>query len=239
MSYILDALRKSDQARQRAVAPTLLTAQATVPAPTRSAFPLNSWLVAALVGIGILIGWLRPWQTEPAAPMPEPDSTKTIIATPAISRPQPDLPPETREAAPERQPAPVSTSPATLTPARESAVKESSPSPQQRPEPRAAAPKETTTPEPAKPVTVTPAEAEREKIVMPLSELPPSIRQEIPNITISFHVYSSNPAERRIMINNELLRQGESIPPGLGVDQITPDGVVISYKGYRFKRGVR
>jgi len=41
------------------------------------------------------------------------------------------------------------------------------------------------------------------------------------------------------MINNELLRQGESLSPGFEVERITPDGVVLNYKGYRFQRGVR
>ncbi len=71
------------------------------------------------------------------------------------------------------------------------------------------------------------------------SDLPSPLREEIPNITISFHVYSSKPADRRVMINNELLRQGDGFPPGLVVEQITPDGVVIGYKGFRFRRGVR
>ena len=84
-----------------------------------------------------------------------------------------------------------------------------------------------------------PAEAGREKNVMTLNELPAAIRQEIPDIAISFHVYAASPTERRVMINNELLRQGESIPPGLAVEQITPDGVVIGYKGYRFRHAVR
>ncbi len=82
-------------------------------------------------------------------------------------------------------------------------------------------------------------EAERATEVMPMNDLPASIRQEIQGITISFHVYSSNPVERRIMINNELLRQGESLSPGFEVERITPDGVVLNYKGYRFQRGVR
>jgi general secretion pathway protein B len=41
------------------------------------------------------------------------------------------------------------------------------------------------------------------------------------------------------MINETMLRQGDSIAPGLRLEQITPDGVVLGYKGYRFQRGVR
>ena len=258
MSYILDALRKSDQQRQRGTAPTLLTAQATVPAPTRPGFSLNGWLVAALVGAGILVGWLRPWQTEPAPPMPEPIAARPLSTTPALPAHQPDLP-DAATLAPEQKPGQASISAARLTSVLEPVAKKPELTPpaergtrlspsatvtgvsrgEEPRDARVAVHGQTATPVPENAVVTGPTEAERSKNVMPLSELPPSIRQEIPNITISFHVYSSNPAERRIMINNELLRQGESAAPGLKVEQITPDGVVIGYKGYRFQRGVR
>ena len=40
-------------------------------------------------------------------------------------------------------------------------------------------------------------------------------------------------------INNSMLREGASIAPGLKLDEITPDGMVFSYKGYRFKRSIQ
>jgi general secretion pathway protein B len=238
MSYILDALRKSDQQRQRGATPTLLTAQATVATPTRSGLSLNGWLAATLVGAGVLIGWLRPWQTDPVASIPEPIAARPLAATPAMPALQPDMPSSASELEQIQQPGLASASTATPTPAQASAAKETKSitlAGHQTPGTVHAE----ATPVPLNSVVTDPAEVERGKNVMPLSELPPSIRQEIPNITISFHVYSSNPTERRVMINNELLRQGENLPPGLRVEQITPDGVIISYKGYRFQRGVR
>ena len=71
------------------------------------------------------------------------------------------------------------------------------------------------------------------------SELPAAIRQQMPSITIAFHQYSSAPIERRVMINNAVLRQGDFIAPGLKLEKITPEGVIISYMGYQFLRGVR
>lgn len=242
MSYILDALRKSDQQRQRGAAPTLLTAQATVPAPAQPGFSLNGGLVAALVGAGILIGWLRPWQTEPAAPMPEPIATQQLAArppasTPAIPAHEADLPDTAAEPASVQAPVQASITATKPAPAPASAMKAAMPAPAARDEARVAAREETSLPE--NPVAAEPTVATREKTGTPLSDLPPAIRQEIPDIAISFHVYASRPADRRIMINNELLRQGDSLPPGLVVERITPDGVVIGYKGYHFQRGVR
>jgi general secretion pathway protein B len=242
MSYILDALRKSDQQRQRGAAPTLLTAQATVPVPERTGISMNVWLVAGLVGAGVLIGWLRPWQTESATPMPGhiaagPTAAKPLAATPVTPPPQADLNSVARESAPDRQPVQASAFVAKPAPAPGSTENDTSQLVGRKVP--VTVREDVARPALENPVTETTTSRESGKNVMPLSELPASVRQEIPNLTISFHVYSNNPADRRIMINNELLRQGESLPPGLGVEQITPDGVVISYKGYRFQRGVR
>ena len=215
MSYILDALRKADQQRQRGAAPTLLTAQTTAAPPGKPTLSLNTWLAVALVVAGIVIGWLRPWQTEPRVPATEP-----VPAQPSA----PDAASATRSAG-------TVTGQATA-PARIDAP----------PIPPAAvtiAPPETAPAMTEKPAGAGPGDAVPENKVPGMSELPPSIRQEISSLTISFHFYATNPAERRIMINNELLRQGEVLQPGLGVEQITRDGVILSYKGYRFRHGVR
>ncbi|NCN23775.1 MAG: general secretion pathway protein GspB, partial [Gallionella sp.] len=37
----------------------------------------------------------------------------------------------------------------------------------------------------------------------------------------------------------QTLHEGEIVVPGLKLEQITPEGVVLSYKGYRFQRGIR
>ena len=70
MSYILDALRKSDQLRRRGAVPTLLLGPAPVAAPKQPALASYGLFALFLLGIGIAIGWLRPWQqeTEPPAP---------------------------------------------------------------------------------------------------------------------------------------------------------------------------
>ncbi len=222
MSYILDALRKSEQQRQRAASPTLLTAQTTPPAPVQPGFSVNGWLAALLIGAGVLIGWLGPWQAEspPARDRLAALPPATDAAVPAFHT---ELPPADG-AMPGRLP--KTSDP--IQPANQVAypvVSDNGKSPAEAPLQAGEEPP--------------PAEAGRGKNAMTLNELPAVIRQEIPNIAISFHVYAANPTERRVMINNELLRQGETIPPGLAVEQITPEGVVIGYKGYRFQHAVR
>ena len=77
MSYILDALRKSDQLRRRGAAPTLLLGQAVAAAPKRPAPLAYGLLALVLLGAGMAIGWLHPWQRQPLAPAPPPRRGET------------------------------------------------------------------------------------------------------------------------------------------------------------------
>jgi hypothetical protein len=87
--------------------------------------------------------------------------------------------------------------------------------------------------------TSTPTSVAVETQVLKQSELPGEIQQRLPNLVIAFHQYSRSPSERRVMINNILLRQGEFITPDLKLEQITPEGMVLGFQGYHFSRGVR
>ena len=76
-------------------------------------------------------------------------------------------------------------------------------------------------------------------IVMNMADLPLAIQQELPALSISVHAYSSNVADRMVGINGHLLHEGDAVAPGLTLEQITPAGMILSYKGYIFRRGVR
>jgi len=78
MSYILDALRKSDQQRQRGAAPTLQMVPPAAAEPKRRAYLSYGLLAAVLLGAGIAIGWLRPWQAEPSPPV-----ANVVVARPS------------------------------------------------------------------------------------------------------------------------------------------------------------
>jgi general secretion pathway protein B len=74
--------------------------------------------------------------------------------------------------------------------------------------------------------------------IMDFHELPESIRQELPSITISAHVYSTNPAQRSIVINNNFMEEGEYVLDGLILYEITTDGAIFTYQGTLFNYGV-
>ena len=51
---------------------------------------------------------------------------------------------------------------------------------------------------------------------------------------MDLHVYDRNPRKRFVMINMHKLRQGDTLPDGVTVVRIRPDGVVLSYQGRKF-----
>ncbi len=225
MSYILDALRKSDQQRQHAKAPTLLTAHSMpeVVRPTSAA--IRGLLAAVLIGAGMLIGWLRPWQADsPPAVAP----AKVATAEVELSRP---APPVSTAVSKIESPGVGTSLPPSLSPLP--AVPPAPSQPEKRIDPVNAIPNDVAASAKHEPIKV-----EQVKALPTPAQLPASVQQELPGISIAFHQYSSTPEERRVMINNIVLRQGELIAPGLKLDQITPDGVVIEYQGYRFRQGV-
>ncbi len=66
------------------------------------------------------------------------------------------------------------------------------------------------------------------------ADLPAKIARSLPSIVISAHVYSKNPLQRSIVINNRYLEEGDYVIDDLKLYKITPDGAIFSYKGYRF-----
>jgi general secretion pathway protein B len=56
----------------------------------------------------------------------------------------------------------------------------------------------------------------------------------IPQLRLDLHVFAPHPQERFVMINMHKLREGDSLPEGVHVDSITPEGAVLSYSGSRF-----
>lgn len=80
-----------------------------------------------------------------------------------------------------------------------------------------------------------PAAAAAQPPVPLLSELPDSQRRDLPTIRVTGAVYSANPAQRLLLVNNQVLPQGSTVAPGLVVEEIQANGSVFSFKGNRFR----
>jgi general secretion pathway protein B len=74
--------------------------------------------------------------------------------------------------------------------------------------------------------------------IVDFHDLPESIKQQLPAIIISAHVYSSNPLQRSVVINNNFTEEGEYVLDGLILHEITSDGAVFNYQGTLFNYGV-
>ena len=240
MSYILEALKKSDQQRQRGATPTLPAAQVTVTAPKRPLFMYYGVLAVVLLGIGITIGWLRPWQAEQPAPAAESIAARSPIPIPQQAAPAPlPVPPEMAGRAAQELPVPNPVS--AVQPAHGvDAMKPDILVPVSAVTPGAVASAPAIMPEKHMPEkSGSPAGVAQDQRAISMAELPLAIQQEIPAMTIQLHAYSSNPAERLASINFRMLREGGYLTPGLKLEEITPDSMIFSYKGYRFQRGAR
>lgn len=53
----------------------------------------------------------------------------------------------------------------------------------------------------------------------------------LPKIVIAMHMYSETPANRLVQINDKALKEGDEIENGLKLVQITPTGVTLNYRG--------
>ena len=56
----------------------------------------------------------------------------------------------------------------------------------------------------------------------------------MPALRVDLHVYAAKPEERFVLINMHRLHEGDSLPEGVRVESITPEGVVVSYQGAKF-----
>ncbi|PCJ35304.1 MAG: hypothetical protein COA99_13950, partial [Moraxellaceae bacterium] len=68
-----------------------------------------------------------------------------------------------------------------------------------------------------------------------ISELPQSVYSQIPDLTFSSHMYSSQGRFRSITINGRRLKEGKHYDERLLVREITEKGVVMSFDGTLFE----
>jgi general secretion pathway protein B len=74
--------------------------------------------------------------------------------------------------------------------------------------------------------------------VVEMDELPYDVLQQIPVLEFSAHVYSSNPLQRSIVINGRFMEEGERLAGDLFLNEITPDGAIFDFQGQLFHQGV-
>ena len=223
MSSILDALKKSE--RQRSLGRDLIFRNASPDASVR----LTGFAIAVLVTLLILavaLGALLYSLREPELPLP---TATTSVETPS-------LPPDSATSTAQGSTNTITTA----VPAARMDIAHTVDSKTQSGSQTTAV-----TTRPVTTRTTTPVEATRTP-VQPLSvtgtgeaawlsSLPEAFRRSLPALSVNIHVYSPNESQRILYINNRQARQGERIEGGVVVEEIVHDGVVLQYRGQRFK----
>jgi general secretion pathway protein B len=218
MSFILDALKKSESDRQRQSGPALFEVKL---APPRTGLP--SWAIAVgallLVNLSVVMWMLLRHSTV------RPEATPAAAA--AVSAPPRPAPATTAEPALASQSA---LAPATL-PAAPSAAAGGGAATAPAPNPEDLAPAS----EPGSTSALSPHVWRGTADGVPLyQDAAAAADTHLPQLRLDLHVFASRTQDRFIMINMHKLREGDSLPEGVRVESITPEGAVLSYKGSRF-----
>lgn len=218
MSFILDALKKSEAERQRQAGPTLLEVRITQP---RRRYPLWAVIVGALLGVNAVLAVFvlrKPTATtvehaEPVAAAPAP-----AIASPPVAPPA--------HAAAVAALNGVTPSPAVAAGSNDGAQADVTP------------PVSEDAQNPADEEPAVPASRVQVERAGPgnYGDLP-SISQlgaAVPPLQLDLLDYSEQANERYALINMHRVREGDVLPEGPRVLAITRDGVALNYRGQDF-----
>jgi len=212
MSFILDALRKSETERQHKGSAEF----ANVPTSNgrREGPPAWLWIVGALllVNLVVLVGVLMrpnvgaPAAATAAAPTVE---SRADTSTPARAEPRTDFA------------------------SRVAAARERAPAVEEVPvTPIAAAPTEAET---AREEVATRPPATRPASVLPtIHEVRAQGLVSLPDLHVDIHVFSESAQDRFVFINMNKHKEGSRLTDGPLVEEITPEGVVLSMNGISF-----
>lgn len=210
MSFILDALKKSETERQQQGKAEFSSVPTSSDAPSPARW---LWLLAALlvVNFAVLIGvLLKPGASPVTQSMPAAPATAATVAAapPAIPVASASFADQVAEAV-QQQPV-ASTAAATAQP------------PAQAPAP-----------------TITSGTRAAQTATAPtyvptIDELRLKGSLTLPDLHLDIHVYSDDPASRFVFINMNKHHEGSRIAAGPQVKEITPDGVILEYQGQAF-----
>lgn len=240
MSFILEALKKSEQQRQQKKTPPAANKRTIALQEDRQKMNPYGFLVFAMLLLALLIGWgVYALQDSPET-------------APVASNPSPQPPVVTSEPTP--QPKPAAPEVTSVPQTSEPSVLPLEPAPVPRPFSQRDEARENAAPERLSQNVIISEDVETVLIAddgsassvqevveedefadVPLySELSQGLRDRMPQLDMSLHFYMDNPERRLTRINNRILREGDMINQDLQVVKVTPDGVVLDYLGMLF-----
>ena len=66
------------------------------------------------------------------------------------------------------------------------------------------------------------------------AELPEALRRELPTLSFGGAMFSPTPANRMLIVNGQVFREGDKLAPELWLEQIKLKDAVLRYKGQRY-----
>jgi general secretion pathway protein B len=267
MSYILDALKKAEKERQKGVSPGLLTGNDVI-SQKQSRRTLWPYLltVVLLLNAGLFVWLLGPWGAKRPAASPlqaernRAASSAAKVTEPADISPVESLPAprplsggnessvkkqdatsnDARASAPPKADLPLRN--ASVPPHPDSAGSDRT-IPEERKE-KAAPPRSSAREVPSEEHTTSdqkrPGKTDSPVTgkVYKMNELPQSVLEGLPQLSLSLHLYNTDPSLRLISVKGKTLREGQELAAGLRLEEITPQGAVFSFQNFRFQVGL-
>ena len=202
MSYILDALRKSQAERERGRVPGL-DAQPE-PGPRAAAAPADArrtggLLAVAGVGLALVLGAAWWWRPAPVVATVAPATVAPAVVAPPVQAP-----------VQAQQPAPlpvVVSAPPTVAP----------------------------TPAPTPASVPAPVLATTAPRAVPLAQLAADQRRDLPPLVLGGSIWSESALGRFVIVNGQVVREGETAAPGVVLEQITPRSLLVRWRGLRIE----
>lgn len=224
MSFILDALKKSEIERQRQSTPGLMDTRLS---PRRRGLPLWAVALGLLLGINLIVLTLVLWRRgTPPAPAARPVVVISAPAAPAAPPPAADhfSPLDTAPVYAPEIPVAVADSPAPVrAPVTPALPIDGYPK---------AASRAAHRPEPL--LSDEDARADNQEVLPSISEINLTGAQALPEMHLDVHVYATRAAERFVYINMRKYHEGAVLQEGPILERIRRDGVVLNYQGLRF-----
>jgi general secretion pathway protein B len=221
MSFILDALKKSEIERQRQSMPGLMDAPTSL---RRGRLPLWAILLGCLLAINVVILSIvlmrngRPsaaastsvkHDTSSAdAKVPQVDEHFSPLARAPVYAPEIPVPPA--ETSSSNKSAEASAAPHAI-------AQRAAPHTFRRPDP-----------------ILTDEEADNDEVLPTINEINLTGAQALAELHLDVHVYATRPADRFVFINMRKYKEGNTLQEGPVLEKIRRDGVVLNYQGLRF-----
>lgn len=251
MSFILEALKKSEQQRQQQDTSPQKVRKRTLSLSSHRSARWPYWLVAGSLSLAILSGW---WLYRQSEPTPEPSSmlnrplsASVVLSPPEVVEPKVAPPASVpRLPAAAAAPAPVPRDVVSYPPVLSSKASAKSYEPAAKPRRMDASTAKQTIKVDEQVATVVINQSQSQNIdAMPSEpmsvqlprylDLSRELNDLMPRLTMSMHFYTTTPGQRLVRINNRLLHEGDWLGSDLQIVEITATGANLDFLGKLFE----